>query len=373
MRSERVKENLKKIDKKKLYLVIGFFVAIVIILFGGAFIYNKFFYKRSYTEIENIMVNASKKYLAKNKDRLPKNYNEVVTLSDSDLVGAEEMDTISEYLKDETSTCSGNITVTNINGKYRYVPILDCGTKYKTVTFIDYIKKMVPVKESGVGLYQLNDELVYRGDAPNNYIKFSGKTYRIVKFTGDSAVIIYTEKTNNVAWDDRYNTEKKMQMGINDYSVSRVKDTVDAFYQNEKVITPENKLLVVAHSLEVGKRASKDTDKTGGLEKSAIIENQFVGLLPLYDYLNASLDSNCITSVSAACMNYNYLSKYIYSWWTMTGTNQNTYSVYEIIGSNSSSLTNAASNGYYRPVLHLSKDALYVSGDGSSENPYIVK
>ena len=148
-----MKENLKKMDKKKLYLVIGFFVAIVIILFGGAFIYNKFFYKRSYTEIENIMVNASKKYLAKNKDRLPKNYNEVVTLSDSDLVGAEEMDTISEYLKDETATCSGNITVTNINGQYRYVPILDCGTKYKTVTFIDYIKTIK--KETDESKYML--------------------------------------------------------------------------------------------------------------------------------------------------------------------------------------------------------------------------
>lgn len=368
-----MKDKLKNMDKKKLYLVIGFFVAIIIILFGGAFVYNKFFYKRSYTEIENIMVNASKNYLAKNKNRFPKNYNDVVTLSDSDLVGAEEMDAISEYLKDETSTCSGNVTVTNINGQYRYVPTLDCGNKYKTVTFIDYIKKMVPIKESGTGLYQLNDELVYRGDSPNNYIKFSGKTYRIVKFSGDSAVIIYTEKGSNIAWDDRYNTEKKMQMGINDYSVSRIKDTVDAFYKDDKKITPDNKLLVIAHNLEIGKRASKDTDKTGGLEKSAVIENQFAGLLPLYDYMNASLDSNCTTSVSASCMNYNYLSKFMYSWWTMTGNNQNTYSVYEIAGSGSSLLMNAGTNGYCRPVLYLSKDALYVSGDGSSENPYIVK
>ena len=368
-----MKDKLKEMDKKKLYLVIGFFVAIIIILFGGAFVYNKFFYKRSYVEIEEIMVNASKNYLAKNKNRFPKNYNDVVTLSDSDLVGAEEMKTISEYLKDETSTCSGNVTVTNINGQYRYVPVLDCGNKYKTVTFIDYIKKMVPIKESGTGLYQLNDELVYRGDSPNNYIKFSGKTYRIVKFSGDSAVIIYTEQSEPVPWDDRYNIEEDMQIGINDYSVSRIKDTADAFYKDTQIITSNNKLLVIAHNLEVGKRATEDTDKTGGLEKSAIIENQFVGFLPLYDYLNASLDSNCNKAISESCINYNYLSKFMYSWWTMTASNQNTYSVYKISGSGSGLLANAETDAYYRPVLYLSKDALYVSGDGSSENPYIVK
>ena len=32
-----------------------------------------------------------------------------------------------------------------------------------------------------------------------------------------------------------------------------------------------------------------------------------------------------------------------------------------------------SSSGYIRPVLYLVDDALYVSGDGTIENPYIIK
>ena len=110
-----MKEMLKKIDKKKLYLVGGFFIGIIIILFGGAFVYNKFFYKRSYSEIEEIMVSSAKNYLSKNKKNYPNNYNEEFVLSDNDLVEASEMDSISSYLKDKASSCTGKVTVTNIN------------------------------------------------------------------------------------------------------------------------------------------------------------------------------------------------------------------------------------------------------------------
>ncbi len=368
-----MKEKLKSIEKKKLYLAGGFLLAIVIILFGGAFLYNRFFYKKSYSEIEDIMVSASQNYLKKNKDRLPKQYNEVLTLTESDLTSASEMKTIAEYLKNDSIACTGNVNVTNINGEYRYIPELDCGEKYKTLKFIDYIKKTVKIVENGNGLYQLNDELVYRGDNVKNYVKFSGKTYRIVKFSDDSPVIIYTEKTDNAVWDDRYNIDKNSNLGINDYSVSRIKDVVDKIYKNEKIISKDQKLMVIAHNLNVGKRSENDTDKTGGLEKSAIIENQFIGLLPLSDYLNASLDQNCVKSTSPSCMNYNYLSKFRYSWWTMTATNTNSFQVYKVGATKNAELSSAVGSGYLRHVLYLTKDALYVSGTGTSSDPYILK
>ena len=129
----------------------------------------------------------------------------------------------------------------------------------------------------------------------------------------------------------------------------------------------------MAHSLNIGKRAINDTDKTLGLEKSAMIENQFIGLLSLGDYLNASLDSNCTTSVSPSCMNYNYLSKFRLPWWTVTGVNDNTYQVYRVAEQGSSEEVSASGKGYIRPVISLSKDALYVSGTGSKADPYVVK
>ena len=366
-----MKEKIEKIGKKKLILIGVFLLLVIIILFGGAFAYNKFFYKRSYTEIEDIMLNATKSYFEKHPDSLPANINDTISLSDNDLVAAKEMKSIAEYLKDESTSCTGSVLVTNINGKYRYTPSLDCDNKYKSKKFIDYIKNTVPVVESGNGLYNVNEELVYRGDNVQNYMNFSNKIYRIVKFTGDQAVIILTEKLETMAWDDRYNVEKNSSLGINDYSVSRIKEYLDTLYKGTSLISTDNKLLVVGHNLNVGKRNSKDTDKTGSLESSAIMENQFIGLLPLNDYLTASLDNNCTASTSASCVNYNYLSKYRYNWWTMTASSLNTYKVFRINGS--ATLVSASSNGYVRPVLYLAKDAIYVSGDGSKDNPYVVK
>lgn len=366
-----MKEKLEKVFKKKIGIIVGFLILIIVILFGGAFLYNKFFYKRSYTEIENIMLEAGKRYYSNRTNSLPVNINDTVSVSVNDLVSSEEMKPISFYLKDESISCSGNVNVTNVNGEYRYVPVLDCNELYKTKKFTDYIQKNVPVVTSGNGLYNLNDELVYRGDTVDNYLKFSNKLYRIVKFSNGQPVIIYTEKLESRVWDNRYNIDKESTLGINDYSVSRIREYLDNLYKGTTLVKVQDKLMVAGHNLEIGRRRNSDVDKTGSLEKAAVMENQFIGLLPIYDFLNASLDVNCKATTSASCMNYNYLSKYKYTWWTTTASSVNSYKIYRI--GKSASLTSANSSAYVRPVLYLAKDALYVSGNGSKENPYIVK
>lgn len=371
-----MKEKLEKIGKKKIILLVVFFVIIIVILLGGAYVYNKFFYKRSYAEIENIMLSAARNHMNKHPDDLPKSINGSVSLSVSDMTRMNEMKEISFYLKNDSVSCTGNVNVVNINGSYRYTPILDCGTAYKTKKLIDYIKENVAIVTNGSGLYELNDELVYRGEYVNNYIKLSGKTYRIVKFSSEEAVIIYSEKAQSVSWDSHYNLEKDGNVGINNYSVSDIREYLNQLYKNNNILDVDNngvqsKSLVVAYNLNVGKRGNNDTDKTGSLEKAAVIENQFIGLLPIYDFMNASLDENCTTTVSPSCMNYNYLSDYNSSWWTITSTNMNTFHVFKI--NKSSSVSLAKNNAAPRHVFHITRDALYVSGDGTVNNPYIVK
>lgn len=369
---KEIKEKLGKIEKKNWIIIGCFLLSITIILFGGAFVYNKFFYKRSYQEIESIMLEAAKSHFDSHPNMLPKNINDSVSISDSDLVAAEEMDTIAEYLKDETSSCQGKVTVTNINGKYRYAVFLDCGEKeHQTKKFIDYIKENVALAQDGDGLYSLNNELVYRGDNVNNYLQFSGKLYRIVKFSDDYSVIIFSEKLASKTWDDRYNIEKEDNSGINNYSISRAKEYLDNLYEGTSLIQEKDKTLVAAHNLGIGKRNNKDTDKTGALENATILENQYIGLLQMNDFLNASLDSNCSSSSSPSCSNYNYLANYKYSWWTMTASSANSYRVYKV--SSKSTVALASSTNYIRPVLYLVKDAIYVSGDGSKDSPYVVK
>lgn len=369
-----MKENFKKTDKK-IWIIGGtFLILIILIIFGGAFIYNKFFYKHSYEEVEKIMLDASKNYLAKNPEKLPQNVNDSISIPVSNLVAANEMNSIESYLKEEENSCSGEVKVTNINQKYRYVTFLNCGDKKQTIKFIDYLNKNEQIVENGNGLYNLNNELVYRGDKVNNYITFSGNLYRIVKISQEHTVIIYTEKMDNsIIWDNRYNIEKSNNLGINDYSVSRIRDSLNELYKGTKLVADEDKLLVTAHNIGIGKRDNKDTDKTGYLENSIILENQYIGLLQMNDYLNASIDINCTSTTSRSCTNYNYLSKYKYNWWTITANSQNTYNVYRIGASSSASLASSNSSNYLRPVLYLAKDIIYVSGEGTSQNPYVIK
>ncbi len=375
----KAKEKIKGLGKKSIFLIIGFFILILVIIFGGAYLYNRFFYKRSYTEIENIMLNAAQNYTGKHEDALPKELGGTVSLSVNELEAAEEMKSIQEYTKDETTACDGNVIITKLNDSFRYRPILDCDKKYKTNKFIDEIQRRQPIVESGNGLYKLNEELVFRGDNVNNYLKLGNNIYRIVKFSNEETVIIYTDKYESTIWDNRYNKEKKMRTGINDYSVSKIRDfTNNLYYKNKDFFTnnTENgsnpKNIIVPYDLQIGRRESTNADKTGATEKKAIMEKQMIGLLPLYDFMNASLDVDCNSSTSPSCVNYNYLSRYNYKWWTMTGTSLNTYEVYQI-ADGIAILKYASSTAYIRPVFHLAKDAIYVQGEGTYENPYIVK
>lgn len=366
-----MKDLKEKLNKKTLILIGGFLLLVIIIIFSGALLYNKLFYSVSYDKVETIMKDAAKEYLNDRKDELPSNNNESVTITEDDLVSTELMKSINELVKDENASCIGEVIVTNINGNYRYNPILDCGDTYKSVKFVDYIKENIQVTKTGNGLYELNNELVYRGDNVNNYLTFSNYTYRIVKFTNDYTVLILTKKFKSIEWDDRYNIDKNSNSGINNYNVSRIKDTLNNIYKETTLISDNDKLLVASHNVKIGKRNNKDTDKSGSLENSTILENQYLSLLPAYDFLNASIDTNCTNTTAKSCSNYNYLAKFNYSWWLSTATSNNTHQVYKV--NDSINLSNASSSAYLRPVIYLTKDVVYISGDGTKENPYKVR
>lgn len=366
-----MKDLLEKTSKKTLIIGSMFIILIFVIILGGALLYNKLFYNVSYSEIEKILKEAAVEYLKEYDEKLPKNINDSITIPESTLVSANKMKSVDELLKDDNNTCTAEVIVTNINNSYRYNPILDCGEDYKNIKFIDYIKNTVPTVTSKDGLYDLNNELVYRGELINNYLTLSGKIYRIVKFTNNQTVLILTDYSESIIWDDRYNIEKNSNIGINNYDVSRIKEKLNKLYNENTLINDEDKLLVTKHSLKAGKRSKTDNSKNGSTEGSYTIDNQYLSLLPLYDYLNASTDINCTSTFAESCANYNYLAKYNFNWWLATANSENTHQVYKV--SDNVMLENASNTAYLRPVIYLTKDAMYVSGDGSKENPYKVR
>ena len=86
----------------------------------------------------------------------------------------------------------------------------------------------------------------------------------------------------------------------------------------------------------------------------------------------ASTDPDCHTINDASCDNYNYLSSYALSSWTLTGVSESTSKVYYIVSAGAVP-TRASSSKNIMPTVYLSNNVIYASGDGSIESPYILK
>lgn len=367
-----MKDLINDIGKKKLLIIIGAIVGLIVLIIIILLLFNSF-KKNTYSDVENKVLEAAKKYYSDNEKLLPKNLNDEVSINSSTLVSAGYLKDLDKIVPNKNVNCTATVTVTKISEKYRYVTKLKCGNEYETMTLKDKIINNEAPVISGQGLYEMNGGYVFRGDNPNNNVKFSGKKWKIVKIEDDHVVMILHEKGFGSVWDDRFNTERNQTDGINDYTVSRVNDYLTNLYNGDSLITASAKSVVAAHDLAIGKRTPDNTYNDGSIEKSEVLENKYVGLLPIYDYINASLDSNCVSPDTKACSNYNYLATFKYSWWTMTGNAENTYKVYKINSDGKIASSRGSSSIYIRPVIYLAKDAIYSGGNGSMENPYIVK
>lgn len=365
---------MKDLGKKKLLIIAGGIVGVVVLIVVILLIYNAIFGKTSYKDIENKVVKAAKEYYSENKTLLPKNDSEEVTTTDASLTAAGYLKSMSELTKNMKGvTCTAKVIVNYAGGDYRYTALLDCGDAYKTRTLTSYITENETRVYTGQGLYDLNSELVYRGENPNNFVKFSGKTWRIVKISNEQVVMILNEKGERSVWDDRFNAEMNRTIGINDYSVSRVNETLTKIYQGTDLLNQDSKKMLAIHSLYTGKRYETDSHNDGSIEKAILLENQYIGILPLYDYLNASIDTNCNSALTESCANYNYLNHYDYNWWTITADAANTHKAFRVSSDGTVESLKANSNGYLRPVIRLAKDTLYTSGTGTETDPYIIK
>ena len=379
---EEEKKSLNSKDReqirKRLLLVFGVVLGVVILILLILFIISLISGKKpTYREIEEIMKNAAIEYYSKHKARLPQSNDVVEAVDDDILVRNEYMKPLNKYLK-EGVNCLGKVEVDYNNGDYIYTPYLECGKAYSTVELYKKVTESKNIVTSGYGLYNMNNEFVYRGETVNNYITLDGNTdesslWRIVKFTQSGEAVLIGNRITSVPWDDRYNAVTNSRDGINDYSISRIKETLnDLYWENDEkkaIFSKKAREKLVSFNLCVGKRAQDYTANDHSAECSVVAENQRMGLLTLSDFLNVSTDSNCNKNYARACQNYNYL-KVDYNWWLATALAEDTKSVYRIKVGNYVEKGTAVYNSYIRPVVHLSSKAMYSSGNGTLEKPY---
>ncbi len=361
--------------RKKIYIMAGILgggillillvIFLMSLLFGGA---------KSYAQIEVIMQEAAVDYYKDNANLLPTEEGVELVVSADTLVTAEKMNPLSDLLDDES--CTGEVVVTKNGENHLYVPYLDCGENYKTETLAEKLTKEENIVVSEEGLYFMNNEYVYRGEVKNNYVSLNEVLYRIVKVTNDNKIMLIMQDQDDNAfryyWDNRYNSARSANVGINDYEISRVAEFLANLYETDESITA-NQHLITSGKFCIGKRDEITEVNDGSVECSVISNQTEIGLLPLYDYINASIDPSCNSSTDPQCQNYNYLAYSPNDWWTATASSKNTYSVYEIDKSGKLDSNNASVNKMIRPVIYLTPSTMYSSGTGTYNDPYIVR
>lgn len=362
--------NLKKLDKKLyLYLGISFVVMVVLIVL---MLVIKFVIgnKVSFKAAEDKIRDAAITYVEARNELLPIK-GESTRIEFNDLVVAEVIKPFDKLLQDSEATCTAYVIIENNNENYLYTPYLDCGEKYQTTRLNDIIKTS-GVNSNGEGLYEIEGNLVFRGEKLNNYVNFADKDWRIIRINNDGTIrLIEIMREDTYVWDNRYNSEIQATNGINDYKISRMKDVLDELYNNEKEFSKKDKTFLTKQNVCIGKRDENNTNLSNGIECSETLDNQYLSLIQVNEYALASIDKNCKTIGNRECSNYNYLATFERGYWTITGTANRSDRVYKINQTVSDNI--AASANTIRLVINLSSNTLYESGDGSEENPYKIK
>ena len=360
---------------KKLIIGTGIFLLIIIFLMMFASCSSKG-RVYSYNEIEKILIQKTKTAYGKSSN-LP-SLNQKIDISIEELVNKGLVKTMSEYTQDETTSCSAKVTIYNNNGYYLYEPNINCGEKYKTKTLQETLIKDSLV-ETGNGLYKVDDEYIFKGDNVKNYIKLNDVLYRIVSINSDGSVRLMENKKNSestmTTWDDRYNTDKQYNAGINNYSAnglnSRIKDKIHSIYEGS-TYTDDVKAYFINKESCIGKRSINELENTGIYECAVKSESYPISILALYEYSRASLDPNCTGFVNSSCTNYNYFTSISNGFWTLTADKDTSYKAYKI-SSGSVMISNASNPAYLLIVININGNTVINSeGNGSVNNPYII-
>ncbi len=375
---------LESMNKKTLIIIgssiIGLIVCLLIVVWLISIIKPHYY---SYEDFEVKVTEATKNYYKDNPTQLPASDGEY-NMAYSTLVDNEYIKPLNEMLKDGDN-CSVQILVTKYNDNYSYIPYLTCPGSYETKELYKVVLEQNPVVLDGTGLYSDgNSGYYFRGDVTNNYVQIGeyGEEKRqqpylwqIMGVESDGTIKIISAHTTSerYTWDDRYNEKEESFDGYNDFEKSRIKDTLISLAGNDEILPEEFRNKLVAKELCIGKRKVNDTSKDGIVECATKTETKYLfGLITPYEFLRASLDSNCKVAESLSCLNYNYLSGYTTNSWSITSNANNTNKTFSFGGGVMDSFKSDREKKLY-VTTYINKRAFFKSGTGTSDDPYIIR
>ena len=183
-----------------------------------------------YEEMENNLKESTIKYTSEHTNYLPKNVGESTKFNMRTLVSNDAMKQL-HAKEDSNVSCNGFVVITKKTEKtYKFTPFIQCGKYYETKTLANYIMDNEKVVTEDAGLYKYDENYVYRGEKPKNYLQIGDKTFRIISFNSEGVLRIVDTSSyaGTLVWDDRYNSSEEESVGINDFEKSRIKEYLNA-------------------------------------------------------------------------------------------------------------------------------------------------
>lgn len=190
----------------------------------------------------------------------------------------------------------------------------------------------------GDGLYRLSGSYIYRGEVDNNYIKYSGLLFRILKINyGSTIEIILDDSINTLAWGENSNyNSSDINKYLNEYFLKKI----DTSYLEKMNVC---------------------VDEKNELNQNSECENS----INVYSKI---LDSNTFLNT---IVNSTYLAKDGQLMWL--SDNLKTGDFKNIIANNTQ-ITYVSNNESYdiKPIISLKYDTKLISGKGTKDDPYII-
>ena len=281
-----------------------------------------------------------------------------------------------------------NINITRKAGVVSNINIF--GKSFKVVDAEPTLTTSSNNTSDASGLYASTDTntgkptYYFRGNVTNNYVKFAGQTWRIVRVNEDGTIRIVMQDGINsnakIEFNSNYNNYTYMY-----YTNSQVKSTLESWYQTN--IGSKTNL---ASSVASGNYYCEQAK----VKYSYSFTSGNANMTPYTSYIpdfkciadgngkgvvnaNVGLLSYDEVVYAGGYFNQNNSNYYLYNntyFWTMSPAGfSGSYSDVWIVDTTGNIYNNAVINTRrLRPVLNLTADTQITGGDGSKENPFTI-
>lgn len=237
------------------------------------------------------------------------------------------------------------------------------------------------------GLYDMDDEYVFKGSEVNNYVTFANSTWRILSISKKdySLKLIKNSVLASNAWDTKGSINFESST-INNKLIENINDEDGTAFGNKKIVSYDYQIgnvmngefSINALKSELSKKTTTKTDSSDTSLTTAVTNtaNQKVGTISVLDYVNASATSQCVYNyMSNKCSENNYLYNMFGSsntTWTLNGDGSQ---IWYINTDGTLALTTPAEHKQIYAVVKLLSN-IYISDNlntGTQENPYTLK